>query len=87
MSGSTREWRRLRAVVLDRDGYRCKRPVVRAGIEVECGEPANHAGHIVARVLGGTDTLDNLRAECAPCNLADGPALAELSKTTKGWTW
>jgi hypothetical protein len=31
-----------------------------------------HAGHIVAQANGGTDTYDNLRVVCSPCNLAMG---------------
>jgi hypothetical protein len=29
-----------------------------------------HAGHVIAQSNGGTDTVDNLRAICLPCNLA-----------------
>lgn len=87
MTGSTRAWRRLRAHVLERDGHRCQR-LVRVGDEwVKCNAPATHAGHIVARVLGGKDTESNLQAECAMHNLGDAPALAELSKGGRTWTW
>lgn len=31
-----------------------------------------HAGHVVAQINGGADTVENLRAICLPCNLAMG---------------
>lgn len=31
-----------------------------------------HAGHILARSRGGTDTIDNLRPVCGSCNLSMG---------------
>lgn len=85
--GSTRAWRRVRRLVLERDGYRCKRPVV-GGL---CGAHANQVGHVVARVDGGTDDPRNLRAECAPHNLADGARLANRRRRPTirpdGWSW
>lgn len=56
--GSTRAWRKLRALVLSRDGYRCH----------WCGKPATTVDHLVRRVDGGSDALDNLAAACGPCN-------------------
>jgi 5-methylcytosine-specific restriction endonuclease McrA len=29
-----------------------------------------HAGHVIAQTNGGSDTVENLRAICLPCNLA-----------------
>jgi 5-methylcytosine-specific restriction enzyme A len=72
--GSTRAWRKLRAAVLERDAWRCQRPVP-GGV---CGAPANTAGHITARIHGGTDTLSNIRAECAAHNYADGALLRRI---------
>lgn len=74
--GSTRAWRRLRAHVLERDRYQCQRPTPPAG--APCGRPATEAGHIIDAALGGTDHLDNLRAECAPCNKGAGGRLRVL---------
>jgi 5-methylcytosine-specific restriction endonuclease McrA len=37
-----------------------------------CGAPAGTVGHVVARALGGSWTLENLRPECGKCNSADG---------------
>lgn len=67
--GSSRRWRKLRAVILQRDGYTCKVP--RNGRP--CGAHATHVDHIVPRADGG-DMWDpsNLRAACAPCNLSRG---------------
>jgi 5-methylcytosine-specific restriction protein A len=56
-----RPWRRLRDLVLVRDGYRCCEcgTIKVAGMEVD---------HVVPVSRGGTDDLDNLRAMCAPCH-------------------
>lgn len=63
--GSTRRWRRLRAIVLARDGHRC----------ALCGNYGNDVGHIRARALGGQDVPTNLRVECASCNRSAGAKL------------
>jgi len=31
-----------------------------------------HAGHVIAQINGGADTVENLRAICLPCNIAMG---------------
>jgi 5-methylcytosine-specific restriction endonuclease McrA len=61
-NGSTRKWRKVRAEVLERDGYRCH----------YCGEKANTVDHVKPVIAGGTDDAANLRASCAPCNRAKG---------------
>jgi len=63
-SGSTRQWRVLRARVLALAGHTCQ----------QCGNLAAHADHITARSAGGTDTMHNLQALCGPCNLRKGDA-------------
>jgi 5-methylcytosine-specific restriction endonuclease McrA len=59
-------WRALRAMVFARYGRQCWRG---------CGRPATTVGHVVARALGGTWELSNLRPECQPCNSSDGARL------------
>jgi 5-methylcytosine-specific restriction endonuclease McrA len=61
-NGSTRQWRALRAQILERDGYRCQ----------ECGALATHVDHRVPIVAGGSDHPANLEALCATCNLSKG---------------
>jgi len=53
-NGSTRSWRRLRAIVLARDGHRCR----------VCGQPAAEVDHIIRVIDGGTDHPSNLRSLC-----------------------
>lgn len=50
-------WRELRDRVLR------ERPVC-----AMCGLPANHVHHIVPKVLGGTDAIENLVSLCAACH-------------------
>lgn len=56
----------LRRKVLARDQCTCQR----------CGRrrpPSQmHVDHITPRMMGGPDTLDNLQALCAKCNLEKG---------------
>lgn len=57
----TGRWKRLRLVILRRDGHRCQ--VVERGRM--CGLPANTVGHIAALADGGLAFAPwNLRAEC-----------------------
>lgn len=58
-NGSTRAWRTMRDVILDRDQYTCQL----------CGARAEHIDHITPLSEGGTSRASNLRATCAPCNL------------------
>jgi len=60
--GSTRSWRTLRTLILERDGHRCQL----------CARPAEHVDHITPVIRGGTDHPNNLRATCARCNLTRG---------------
>lgn len=63
-NGSTRQWRTIRAQILERDGYRCH----------YCGAPANTVDHLKPYAYGGTDDPSNLVAACSPCNLHKGAA-------------
>lgn len=85
--GSTRRWRRIRRLILERDGYRCRVPL--AGGQL-CGAYAEHVDHVRRRVDGGTDDPANLRAACAPHNLGR-PHLADTARprqrVSAGWSW
>ncbi len=50
--GSTRQWRKVRAGVLERDRYRCQR----------CGARAEHVDHIIPVAQGGRDLPENCQA-------------------------
>ena len=58
------DWQRVRLVVLDRDGYRCR-------LELPgCTTLATHVDHVMTLAEGGARLdLDNLRASCEHCNL------------------
>lgn len=57
----SREWRRLRLRVFDRDNYRCT-VCGKAGRRLECD-------HLVRREDGGTDEMENLRTVCRGCHI------------------
>ena len=56
---ATAQWKKQRIRVLKRDSYTC----------AYCGDAANEVDHVVARVKGGSDDLDNLVAACRRCNI------------------
>jgi len=58
----TRQWKRQRKLVLSRDQYLC----------TYCGDTATCVDHVVPRVAGGDDSLDNLVAACLQCNTRKG---------------
>jgi hypothetical protein len=62
--GSTSAWRKLRAFVLLRDGYRC-----RVRIKGVCIERATQAHHLDGVANGVVPSPDRVVAACAPCNL------------------
>jgi hypothetical protein len=61
---------RLRAAVLDRNGFTCQMCGLTPGdIDPSTGRKVRlHIGHIVNRSHGGKDELSNLRALCSTCN-------------------
>jgi 5-methylcytosine-specific restriction endonuclease McrA len=70
-NGSTSQWRRIRQTVINRDGC-CQR----------CGtEERLTVDHIVPRVLGGDDNLNNLQVLCSHCNSSKGGRFFERAKT------
>jgi hypothetical protein len=62
--------KRLRAEVLDRNGFTCQMCGLTPGdIDPGTGRKVRlHLGHIVDKSLGGKDELSNLRALCSTCN-------------------
>ena len=58
-------WRKLRAQVLERDGYLCQACKAKGRIT-----PATEVDHIINKASGGTDDIDNLQALCKPCHKA-----------------
>lgn len=93
--GSSTAWRKLRAYIAERDSMRCQRPGCECGgaaLVWARGLPNSlTCGHIVALVDGGTDHPDNLRAECARGNYADGARMRNASSpraainTSRAW--
>jgi len=61
---------RLRAEVLDRNGFTCQMCGLTPGnVDPETGRMVRlHIGHIVDKSLGGKEELSNLRALCSTCN-------------------
>lgn len=61
---------RIRAAVLDRNGFTCQMCGLSPGdVDPETGRKVRlHIGHIVDKSLGGKDELSNLRALCSTCN-------------------
>jgi 5-methylcytosine-specific restriction endonuclease McrA len=61
--GYDHDWRKVRAAVLERDGWVCR----------WCGQPAKTVDHLVPLAVGG-DRLDpaNLVAACLRCNSSRG---------------
>jgi hypothetical protein len=61
---------RLRAAVLDRNGFTCQMCGLTPGdIDPYTGRKVRlHIGHIVDRSHGGKEELSNLRALCSTCN-------------------
>jgi hypothetical protein len=61
---------KLRAEVLDRNGFTCQMCGLTPGeIDPATGRKVRlHIGHIVDKNIGGKDELSNLRALCSTCN-------------------
>ena len=75
---------RLRAHVLERNGYTCQMCGAGAGDPMEDGRKARlHIGHIVDRDHGGKDDASNLRALCSACN----QGAKNLVQEPPSWTW
>lgn len=72
--GSSRRWRRIRRIVLARDGYRCQLQLLGVCL-IAAPLVGGHAHHMhgKAKCPGcAADMLSHLQAACAPCNLKTG---------------
>lgn len=76
--------RRLRAQVLERNGYTCQMCGIGAGDLTDDGRKARlHIGHIVDRDHGGKVELGNLRALCSDCN----QGAKNIAQEPPSWSW
>ena len=77
---------RLRAQVLERNGYTCQMCGAGAGDEDD-QNPGRlvrlHVGHIVDRSHGGAEDMSNLRALCSTCN----QGARNLVQEPPSWVW
>ena len=77
---------RIRAQVLERNGYTCQMCGAGAG-ESDSWNPNRkvklHIGHIIDKSHGGTDDPSNLRALCSTCN----QGAKNLVQEPPRWTW
>lgn len=76
---------KLRAQVLERNGYTCQMcGVAAADIDESTGRAVRlHIGHIVDKDHGGRAELGNLRALCSTCN----QGAKNIAQEPPGWTW
>lgn len=76
---------KLRAEVLDRNGFTCQMCGLTPGeIDPDTGRKVRlHVGHIVDKSLGGRDELSNLRSLCSTCN--QGAKNVTSEKPTAIW--
>lgn len=76
---------RIRAQVLERNGYTCQMCGAGAG-DPDALNPSRkvrlHVGHIRDKSHGGSDTLGNLRALCSTCN----QGAKNLTQEPPSWT-
>lgn len=71
---------RTKARVRERAGHRCEYCQLE---QSDSPFAALHIEHIIPRIHGGTDDLDNLALACIDCNLHKGPNLTGVDPQTK----
>src|SRR5436190_10046321 len=69
-----------RASVQERAGYRCEYCQLH---QEDSPLAVLHVEHIIPRIHGGTDDLDNLALACIDCNLHKGPNLTGIDTQTE----
>ena len=76
---------RIRAQVLERNGYTCQMCGAGAGeTDEDTGRKVRlHVGHIIDKSHRGTDELSNLRALCHTCN----EGAKNITQEPPSWTW
>ena len=78
--------KRVRAQVLERNGYTCQMCGAGAG-DPDAENPGRtvrlHMGHIVDKSHGGRDTLSNLRVLCSTCN----QGARNIVQEPPSWAW
>ena len=77
---------RVRAQVLERNGYTCQMCGAAAGDDDDQNPGRQvrlHIGHIIDRSHGGTDEPSNLRALCSACN----QGAKNIVQEPPSWTW
>lgn len=79
--GSTRRWRRIRAEVLPRDGWKCQ--IALADV---CEGTADQVHHVGGRAVTGDDPRYCVAA-CGPCNRKLGDVTTSNPKIVKREDW
>jgi len=69
-----------RASVQERAGHRCEYCQLH---QEDSPLAVMHVEHIIPRIHGGTDDLDNLALACIDCNLHKGPNLVGIDSETE----
>ena len=69
-----------RASVQERAGHRCEYCQLH---QEDSPLAVMHVEHIIPRIHGGTDDLDNLALACVDCNLHKGPNLVGIDPETE----
>lgn len=66
---------KLRRQVFERDNYQCQ-----IRFDERCVGIATQIDHIICWADGGTNSVDNLRAACQPCNAKRGSIQGHLAQ-------